>query len=112
MLKQHQQQADGVVLYFTRNGQHVHSIDLSDEHRSDGVDSTRDLTMIDMDFSKGPSCSLRQLPHNLQGLSKLKFTGLKVQLQPADGHQGVVPPRCGSWHATQTACTPQLHTAR
>jgi hypothetical protein len=67
----HQQQLDSVWLYFTKHGQHIGGIQLAGE-------AERRIT-------------LRQLPRqNLQGLSRLHFSELRLQLRPTDGLSGVV----------------------
>jgi hypothetical protein len=69
----HQQQADRVVAYLRKHGHHISSVQLD---------------------KYGLECyTLHQLPHNkLQGLSALKFSGSRMQLQPGDGFEGVLAP--------------------
>ena len=67
---QQQQRLDSVLHYLSNYGEHVGSLDLESVDR--GV-------------------CIRQLPHDkLQGLSSLNFSGLRLQLQPGDGFQGVL----------------------
>lgn len=68
-----QQGLDSVLLYLSKQGQHVDSIDLST-----------------IDIFHG-TVSLRQLPSKLQ-LASLTLACLQLQLQPRDGFQGIVRP--------------------
>jgi hypothetical protein len=70
---QTQQELDGVLLYFSKHGHDVDSLDL------ERVWSAYPKDRI----------TLHQLPPNLQ-LSSLKLTNLDVQLQPFGGFQGVL----------------------
>ena len=72
-----QQQVDSVLLYLSKCGQRVDSIDLQGPS-NDGLGHA---------FYR----SLHQLPHTkLQGLSSLCFSEMRVQMQPRDGFQGVI----------------------
>jgi hypothetical protein len=76
---------DSVVLCCTKYAHRLRSVFICDEPRAGDIVDTRALDNINTE-----SYILRELPRTLQKLTRLKFTGLQVQLQPADGHQGVV----------------------
>jgi hypothetical protein len=73
-----QQQADSVLLYLGRHGQHVDNVDLR------GVTPRSDLSVHER-----VTVSLRQLHPNLQ-LNSLHLAHMHLQLQPGDGFQGVL----------------------
>ena len=68
-----QHHADSVLLYLANHGQYVKSIDIAGT--SDGCE---------------PTVTFHELPYSLQGLTSLVAKGLRLQLQPGDGHQGVL----------------------
>jgi hypothetical protein len=68
-----QQQMDGVLLYLSKHGQHVDS--------------------IQMEGPKDCTVSMRQLPHSVQ-LGSLQLDRVGVQLQPGDGFEGVLGGCC------------------
>jgi hypothetical protein len=65
----HQHQADGVLLYLAKHGQHVDSVNINGPHEQ--------------------IVSLRQMPPTLQP-SSLQFSNLQLQMLPGDGFQGVL----------------------
>ena len=71
-----QQQVDSILLYLTKHGKHILSLEVVgpwDYYRLDSA------------------ATLQQLPHqSLQGLSSLCFSHLRLQLQPGGGFQGVL----------------------
>jgi hypothetical protein len=78
-----QQQADRVVEFLEKYGHHASSVQL------DCNDQDRNV------FHESFTCTLQQLPHAvLQGVSALRFSGsgLRLQLQPGNGFQGVLGP--------------------
>jgi hypothetical protein len=68
-----QQHVHSMLQFLTDHGHHIDSIELGCQHGNRLIEP------------------LRQLPHNqLQGLTGLSFSGLHLQLQPADGFEGVL----------------------
>jgi hypothetical protein len=66
----HYEHVDSVLLYLTNHGQQITSLDLQGPCRERG---------------EGNTLTLLQLPNNtLQGLSSLRFSDLRLQLQPGD----------------------------
>jgi hypothetical protein len=71
-----QEDTQAVLSFLGKYGQHLHTLELA------GKSSTL--------FTWNKNVFLQQLPHNLPELHTLIFSKVRLQLQPARGHQGVL----------------------